>query len=218
MPQLEAFTIGDFRLAVVITSPPWYENCYLVQHLPSKEIVIIDPGSDAADIEAGIKSLEGTPRAILLTHGHPDHIGAVHPLQAALNLPCRAHADEKTVLERAAAIAHSLMGEKIEQPASCDYFTGEPTLDLGGAPIRAIHCPGHTPGGVTYDFGAFAFTGDTLFNQGIGRTDLPGGDSAALAQSITRLLDLVTPETLLFAGHGPQWGAAEAKRWWRWMM
>jgi hydroxyacylglutathione hydrolase len=206
---------GDFSLSVVVTSPPWYENCFLVLHKPSQAIAVIDPGGDGDALLTAVAALGGTAEAILLTHGHPDHLGAAHQLEVALGVPTRAHADEMPVIANSSDLNRSFTGQPQLGPGSLETFTGEPTLTLGGAPIRVIHTPGHTPGGVCFDFGPFVLTGDTLFRNGVGRTDLPGGDEQQLWNSITRLLGLLTEESMLYSGHGPEWSAKDARRWWR---
>ena len=207
---------GDFAVTVVVTGPPWYENCYIVRHRPSGDLVVVDPGGDADRILAAVQAEGGTPREIWLTHGHPDHIGAVAALERTLAIPTRASADESPVIAVAGRLSRSFTGEGLDDgPGALRPFEGEPVLSLGGLPVKVIHTPGHTPGGVCYDFGPFTLTGDTLFRQGVGRTDLPGGDEDTLVASISRLLGLVADDTLLCAGHGPAWPAAEARRWWQ---
>lgn len=217
MPVHHLGDFGDFSLTVVVTSPPWYENAYIVRHRPSGELVVVDPGGDAERILAAINDQAGTPVAIWLTHGHPDHLGAARAVEVALDLDTHAHEDEMPVIARAGELARSFTGESQEGPARVRLFAGEPTLALGGTTVRVVHTPGHTPGGVCYDFGGFALTGDTLFRQGVGRTDLPGGSEEKLWQSIPRFLGLMADDTRLFAGHGPDWSAAEARRWWKMM-
>ncbi|MCW8971212.1 MAG: MBL fold metallo-hydrolase [Rhodospirillales bacterium] len=211
----DVHTFGDFDVSVVVTAPPYYENCYVVRHRVGGEQLLIDPGSDAARILAKVDADGGGLNEILLTHGHPDHIGGVCDIQDAMPVPCRAHIEEDVVMRQAPSFATAMGQGGFRGVSSCDYFTGEPTLSFSGANVRVIHTPGHTPGGVCYVFDGFAFTGDTLFNQGVGRTDFPGGDSTKLHESITRLLAEIPEDTVLFSGHGPQWTASEASRWWR---
>ncbi|CAA7622058.1 Zn-dependent hydrolase [Candidatus Terasakiella magnetica] len=206
---------GDFSLSVLVTSPPWYENCYLVQHKPTKSLAIIDPGGDGERILEAVAALGGKPEVIFLTHGHPDHLGAAHQIEVALKIPTRAHADELPVISNSSDLNKSFTGKSQQGPGSLETFTGEPTETLGGAPIRILHTPGHTPGGICLDFGPFVITGDTLFRNGIGRTDLPGGSEQQLWASINRLLGLVEDDVVLFSGHGPEWTVRDARRWWR---
>jgi len=177
----------------------------------------VDPGGDADRILAAVEEQKGKPMAIWLTHGHPDHLGAARAVEDALGLDTIAHQDELPVIARASDLSRSFTGEAQEGPARVKPFTGEPTLSLGGVPVRVIHTPGHTPGGVCYDFGGFALTGDTLFRHGVGRTDLPGGSEEKLWQSIPRFLGMVADTTQLFSGHGADWPAGEARRWWKMM-
>ncbi len=206
---------GALSLSVVVTSPPWYENCYIVRHRPSGEVVVIDPGDDGERILAAIDGENGHPKEIWLTHGHPDHIGAVSALEKAYAIPSRAHVGETAVIARASDLNRSFTGQPMAAPGALSTFDGEPAFTVGGHPVRVIHTPGHTPGCVCYDFGEFVLTGDTLFKQGVGRTDLPGGDEAQLTTSVPRLLEMVDDEAVLFSGHGPSWTTREARRWWQ---
>ena len=208
--------IGDFSITTVVNTPPWYENCYIVRHRPTGQQVVIDPGGEANRIAAAVSENNGTATEILLTHGHPDHLGGVSDLQAVFDVPCRAQQEEQPIIASLANWAGALMRQRLSPPRRLEYFSGEPVLKYDGFEVRVVFTPGHTPGGVCYLFDGFAFTGDTLFNQGVGRTDLPGGNGPTLAASIGRLLKTLTPSTRLYSGHGPTWTAAEAQPWWDW--
>ncbi len=211
----QRFAFGDMQVSVVVSGPPYFQNGYVIRDLTSGSQVIVDPGAEATRFMSEAETDDGSVGAILLTHGHPDHITSVADLESQLDIPTRAHADEKTVIEGASAFASGLMGMQLKTPARCDFFDGEPDLEIGGMKIGTRHMPGHTPGGVCYVFDGFAFTGDSLFNQGIGRTDFPGGNVKHLLDSITRVLEDLPPDTVLFSGHGPEWTVAEARAWWQ---
>ncbi|HVI52589.1 MAG TPA: MBL fold metallo-hydrolase [Candidatus Sulfotelmatobacter sp.] len=206
---------GDWQLSVVVTDPPWYENCYIVRHVPTGKLVVVDPGGSADKILAALAEIGGEVECILLTHGHPDHLGAVKRLQDELAVPCKAHRDEGPLIDVIVNYAKSRLGMTIEPPNAVDYFTDDDRLTLGGQAFRAIPTPGHTPGGVCFDFGGFTLAGDTLFNQGVGRTDLPGGNGPLLVKSISNLLAALPDASFIYSGHGPRWTAGEAKPWWK---
>ncbi|MDA8229815.1 MAG: MBL fold metallo-hydrolase [Magnetospirillum sp.] len=208
---------GDLSLSVVVTSPHWQENCYLVHHRTTGAVVIVDPGNDAEAIIAAARATGGTPLAIWLTHGHLDHLGAARAMERTFDIPTRAHADETTLIAMAGHLDRAFGGSGFEGPDNVETFDGEPILTAGDIEAKVTHTPGHTPGCVCYDFGGFALTGDTLFRQGVGRTDLPGGNEETLWASITRFLERTGDATVLFSGHGPEWTAREARRWWRTM-
>ena len=188
-------------------------NCYLVAPAPGEECVIIDPGQDA---ERGIEELLDRyrlkPIAVLLTHGHIDHMWSVAPVCGARGIPAYIHPDDRDLLSDPAR-GLSLMtkqqflgGMTFSEPDDVKALEDGEIVTLAGLDFTIGHTPGHTPGSVTFRSGAEAvdalFTGDLLFAGSIGRTDLPGGDHATILKSLARTLSL--PDvTVVLPGHGP---------------
>ena len=189
-------------------------NCYLVAPAPGEECVIIDPGQDA---ERGIEELLARyrlkPVAVLLTHGHIDHVWSVGPVCGAKGIPAWIHpADRGLLADPASGLALNVGqelfgGVTFTEPDDVRELTDGAALELAGVRFTVGHVPGHTPGSVTFRGGAddldALFSGDLLFAGSIGRTDLPGGDHAAMLKSLARTLTL-PDQTVVLPGHGPQ--------------
>ena len=188
-------------------------NCYLVAPAPGEECVIIDPGQDA---ERGIEELLDRyrlkPIAVLLTHGHIDHMWSVAPVCGAKGIPAYIHPDDRDLLADPAK-GLSLMtkqqflgGMTFSEPDDVKALEDGEVATLAGLDFTIGHTPGHTPGSVTFRSGAddldALFTGDLLFAGSIGRTDLPGGDHATILKSLARTLSL-PDATVVLPGHGP---------------
>lgn len=187
-------------------------NCYLAYDRPGGDGVIIDPGDEADRIAAEITRLGFTPKAILLTHGHGDHIGAVPELCRRLNVPLYAGKGEESML----ASPEENLSAQIGYPVSCPpcerlLVDGE-TLAIGSLSFIVIATPGHSPGGVCYLSGKTLFCGDTLFAGSIGRTDFPGCSHKRLIASITDKLLVLPDDIVCYPGHGPTTTIGDERR------
>ena len=169
---------------------PLATNCYLVPSGKDK-CIIIDIGNDAAKLQAALESRSLTPEAILLTHGHHDHVGGVEAIRSEYHIPVYIHkADELCLRSAQANLWHHYYSDEPFHPVQ-EYNTlsdGD-VLHIGELEITVIHTPGHTPGGVCYQIGDALFTGDTLFAGGVGRIDL-GGNAQDMRASLERLANL----------------------------
>jgi len=188
------------RLAV----GPIQSNCYLVRRPGAAEAVVIDPGEEAPRIVEALEEWFADPVAILVTHGHMDHVGAVAALVERYHIPVYLHAADLMLYERAAEHA-AMFGLAIEAPPPPDFGL-EQTASVAAAGLRFAvrHVPGHSPGGVLFYLDGAAFVGDSIFAGSIGRTDLPGGDTDTLLRAIGEQIMTLPPDTVLYPGHGPE--------------
>jgi hydroxyacylglutathione hydrolase len=191
-------------------------NCYVIASAPGSECLIVDPGQDAQEgIEEILRQYRLQPAAVLLTHGHIDHIWSVGPVCGARDIPAYIHPGDRALLTDPArglslgAGQQLLRGMTFSEPDEVMELTDGLTLDLAGVELVVDHAPGHTPGSVTFRLPAAAepgtiFTGDLLFAGSIGRTDLPGGDYETILASLARVCLPLPDETMVLSGHGPQ--------------
>lgn len=195
----------------------WGTNCYLVAPAAGEECVIIDPGHEAAPgVEETIARHRLKPVAVVLTHGHLDHVASVVPVCGAHEVPAWIHPEDRYMLTD----PEKALGMRIGAPLLGELTVGEPDdlrelsdgteLTLAGLTFTVSHAPGHTRGSVTYrlpeqaDVPPVLFSGDLLFAGSIGRTDLPGGDHAEIMRSLARVCLPLDDATVVLAGHGPQ--------------
>jgi glyoxylase-like metal-dependent hydrolase (beta-lactamase superfamily II) len=209
------FTIGEYKITSIVTNELWKENCYIIQHLSTKEQILIDPGDNSDLVIQSVLENKGKLNQILITHAHHDHIGSVEAIYNYFNCSCELHISDSRLLRQAPMYALRFGGKIITTPGHVNMFEGQPDIYLGKQLVKVIHTPGHTPGSVCYNFQGFVFTGDTLFYKHIGRTDLPGGSAKILSDSINQLLSDLPDDTVIFPGHGRPWSVSEAKLWWQ---
>ena len=179
-----------------------YTNCYLCKNKTTGEGFIVDPGDDALKISAHISSMEMKPVAILLTHGHYDHVGAVDELKSRYGIKVLVAEKEKPLLSDRRMNLSKYFGYSMTTDAD-EFLTDGQMLTVAGIEMKFILTPGHTPGsGCFYlkDEGVL-FSGDTMFHASRGRTDFPGGSDVEIIRSIREKLLVLPSETEVFPGH-----------------
>ena len=187
----------------MLTVGPIAENAFLVRPAGGDKLVVVDPGEEPERLLAAIEAMGAEVDAILLTHTHFDHVGAVAPLARATGAPVYVPELEKAVLADIMSFVPFEGFGPYESWDAEETVAGGETLELAGLTLDVIFTPGHSPGHVTYSVrGEDAiFSGDVLFQGSVGRVDLPGGDWPTLARSIATLLDSHSDETVVHPGH-----------------
>jgi hydroxyacylglutathione hydrolase len=187
----------------MIAVGPVAENCFLLRRAGSDRLLVVDPGEEAERILAAIEATGAKAEAILVTHCHFDHIGAVTPVAEATGAPVYCPEIEVPILEDIMAFVPWEGFGPFESYKPDEIVRGGETLELAGLELDVIFTPGHSPGHVTYAVrGENAlFSGDVLFQGSVGRVDLPGGDGPTLLASIGQLLDNFPDETVVHPGH-----------------
>jgi hydroxyacylglutathione hydrolase len=187
------------------------ENCFLIRRRDVKAAVVVDPGLQSNDVRRQI-DVEGlTVEQILVTHGHIDHVAGVPGLHAQTGAPIAMHADDLAILDWKAIAQYPFVPDDFSSFAIDTALTHGLTLPFFDLTLRVLHTPGHTQGSVCFLFGLDCYAGDTLFQRGIGRTDLPGGDMSKIVFSIRNVLYALPPKTVVHPGHGPATTIEEEK-------
>ena len=186
----------EIRKIIVGSTMEMKTNCYIVKN--NKKCFIIDPGDDYEKIRNTILQDETKPEFIICTHCHIDHISAAAPLQNFFNIPVYIHKEEVLIYEKWNLA--EWLGVKFEK-FNYEFITN--TISIGDFTFNIKHMPGHTPGSIILinEKDSIMFTGDLLFKNGIGRTDLPGGNDELLKDSLNRLLKF-NKDFIIYPGHG----------------
>jgi len=180
---------------------PYASNCYIVGSEATKEGMIIDPGANAGEILRTVEKLGLKIKLIVLTHRHPDHVGAAAQVKQATKAPLASHAECAKYLPQSPSYLFEEPFEGAPKPERT--LADGDIIEIGDLHFKVLHTPGHTPCGISLYGEGHVFTGDTLFNYGIGRYDLIDGDYNALIKGIKTKLLTLPPETIVHPGHGP---------------
>jgi hydroxyacylglutathione hydrolase len=193
--QVETLQVGPFQV-----------NCYLLWDNSNLEGVIIDPGAEPSEIFRAVKLCGFTPNAILLTHGHGDHIGAVDEVREKYTAPLYIGSGEEVMLSDPLSNMSAFFDSPIKLKAPEFLATDEQHLVLGSLQLTVLSTPGHTAAGVCYlhETEGLLFCGDTLFQGSVGRTDLPGGSMSVLLDSIQKKILTLPDSIICYPGHGPR--------------
>lgn len=198
---------------------PFFKNGFLVSSPATRAAIVIDPGDEVDELIELAEGKRLDVKAILLTHGHVDHVTGVTAARERWGVPIYLHPADRPLYDNAPAIGR-MFGLEVDAPPPADHALADgDILVFGDLEVRIHHTPGHCPGGVCLELrgageqepGADLIVGDTLFAGSIGRTDLPGGDTATLLDSIRRVLFAFPAATRVHPGHGPSTTIAEER-------
>lgn len=188
-------------------------NCYVVGDSTARRAIVIDPGGDASELLGALAAQHLEVTAIVATHAHFDHLLAAEELRAATGAPFYLHRADEALLSWMQESGRLFLGADLPPPPEVDSWTTEGDfLIAGAAELEVVHTPGHSPGSISLMSEGALFSGDTLFAGSVGRTDLPGGDSAALLRAVRGKLFELPLETPVYPGHGPATSLEEERR------
>ena len=183
---------------------PFEENSYFFWYNNSRDAILIDPGDDYNLICNQLDKKKLMPVAIINTHAHLDHIGAVSQLKQIYDIPFYLHEDEALILDTYKDTCDFFGVEQREKPEVDIWLKDDREILINNFKINLFHTPGHTPGGICIKVDNHLFVGDTIFHGSVGRTDLPGGSWKKLESSLINLVKSMDPDIILHSGHGPE--------------
>lgn len=187
--QIENFEVG-----------PLDTNCYKVTCEKTGDSVIIDPGGISEELLENLKNV----KAVVLTHGHFDHIIGVEEVVRLTGAPLLIHTEDASILNDPFYNGSLYIGGEITVSTKPNLLNDGDLISFGNCSFTVIHTPGHTRGGIVlYDKESILISGDTLFKQSVGRWDLPGGDYEILSRSLKKLVSLISDNAIIYPGHGP---------------
>jgi len=193
---------------------PFAANCYIVGSSSTKEGMIVDPGSEAETILRTVQQTGLSISLIVITHAHIDHVGALRKVQEKTNAQFAVHEAEKGfVFSAPMRMLTSLGLTPVKSPPKPDRLLKDgDRIDIGDLQFEVLYTPGHSSGGISLSGHGVVFSGDTLFNFGIGRTDFPGMSHKRLMKSIREKLMVLPDETIVYPGHGPPTTIGDERR------
>jgi hydroxyacylglutathione hydrolase len=182
---------------------PFASNCYIIGSEATRKGMIIDPGDDADRIMEAVNRSGLDIKCIVVTHGHLDHLGALKEVREETGAEVCIHADDSKFIQEEPV--ETIFGARYPSLSPPDRLLREgDTIDVGGLHFRVINILGHTRGSICLLGHGALFTGDTLFNYGIGRTDFPGGSQSQLVNHINKKMMVLPDSTIIYPGHGPK--------------
>lgn len=188
----------------VLTVGPIQTNCYIVNQKGGTSCLVVDPGEDAEKIADYIQRKGLKNEAVLLTHGHFDHVTGVHPLVSLVGGRVYAFDQERELLMDANLNGSAMMGYEVALEPECFLRDGQ-RITVAGIEFRVIHTPGHTSGSCCYyqEEEKLLFSGDTIFMESVGRTDFPTGNGRQILDSLRNKILTLPSEVQIYPGHGP---------------
>lgn len=199
--KVKRFVLGMYQI-----------NCYLVWNEQNQKGFLVDPGTYSEAIKEYVEEKNIKLECIILTHAHGDHIGGLEKFMSDYNIPVYIHEKEASILKDSKLnYSAGIAGHKVEMEADRLLKDGE-TLEIGGIPLRILHTPGHTPGGICIYIAPFLLSGDSLFEESIGRTDFSYCSTDDLINAIKSKLYALPDDTKVLPGHGMETSIGHEKK------